>query len=84
MAEDRNNNNTLIGLALIGLALGFGVLLLAWFFAELLASNAGERAAAFGAVSQRDDCADRSLPRHVGGTFLAFMASGHPPPPVQG
>jgi hypothetical protein len=43
--EERNNNNTLIGLAL-----GFGVLLLAWFFADLLDSKAGERVAAFGAV----------------------------------
>jgi hypothetical protein len=45
MVEDGSNNNTLIGLAL-----GFGVLLLAWFFADLLDSNAGERAVALGAV----------------------------------
>src|ERR1700677_2551438 len=44
MAEDRNNNTV------IGLALFFGVGLFAWFFADLMDSKAGERAAAFGAV----------------------------------
>lgn len=41
---ERNNN------ALIGVALFVGVGLFAWFFADLLDSKAGERAAAFGAV----------------------------------
>jgi hypothetical protein len=45
MADYRNNNNTLIGLELF-----FGIGLLAWFFADLLDSKAGARAAAFGAV----------------------------------
>jgi hypothetical protein len=45
MADSQNNDNTLIGLALF-----FSVGLLAWFFADLLDSKAGERAAAFGAV----------------------------------
>jgi hypothetical protein len=44
MAEEQNN------ITLIGLGLGFGVLLLAWFFAALVDSKAGEQAAAFGAV----------------------------------
>jgi hypothetical protein len=43
--DQEQNNNTLIGLTL-----GFGILLLAWFVADLLDSKAGERAAAFGAV----------------------------------
>jgi hypothetical protein len=46
VADNREtNNNTLIGLALF-----FGVGLMAWFFADVLDSKAGERAAAFGAV----------------------------------
>jgi hypothetical protein len=43
--SDDNNDNTLIGLALF-----FGIGLLAWFFADLLDSKSGERVAAFGAV----------------------------------
>jgi hypothetical protein len=46
MADNREtNNNTLIGLSLF-----FGVGLMALFFADMLDSKAGERAAAFGAV----------------------------------
>jgi hypothetical protein len=45
MADCRNNNNTLIGLALL-----FSIGLFAWFFADLLDSKAGERVVAFGAV----------------------------------
>ena len=45
MTDGRDNNNTLIGLALF-----FGIGLVAWFFADLLDSRSGERAAAFGAV----------------------------------
>jgi hypothetical protein len=43
--SDDNNDNTLIGLALL-----FSIALLAWFFADLLDSKSGERVAAFGAV----------------------------------
>jgi hypothetical protein len=44
MADCRNNNTLFV------LALFFGIGLLAWFFADLLDSKAGERAAAFGGV----------------------------------
>jgi hypothetical protein len=44
-SRNNNNNNTLIGLTL-----GFAVLLLAWFIADLLDSKAGERVGALGAV----------------------------------
>ena len=43
MTDKRDNT-------LLGLGLFFGIGLLAWFFADLLDSRAGERTAAFGAI----------------------------------
>ena len=43
MSDDRQN-------ALSGVLIFVGLGMLAWFFADLLASKAGERVAAFGAV----------------------------------
>jgi hypothetical protein len=45
ITDSRNSNNTLIGLALL-----FGIGMLAWLFTDLLDSRAGERVAAFGAL----------------------------------